>query len=149
METSIFFGFLWKYTCSCWDLLKLGIAVLKVKITQTTERETKSSLAKEQCAKEVEQKLYSVRNGKFYPIKRKCHKESRKHEEIEAITVGLTYVIFISFNINVLSGSTPVFYFYNENVTGKGGNDLCLMMKHFYQNILSSILKHIIIFCDL
>lgn len=45
--------------------------MLEVKINKITDEETKASLAKDLCIKEMNQKLHLERSAKFYFIKRK------------------------------------------------------------------------------
>lgn len=92
-----------------------------------------------------EKKVHLARSTKFYSIKRKSRTESRKKEEIEAVTVDFqknlpthnitTFDVyyrrqlnFISFNVHVSSDSTSVYYTYDESVARKGADDVCSML---------------------
>lgn len=162
---NISFGYPRKDTCSNCGVLKSEISVLEGKMLNPTDEETRSSLEKELWIKEKEKKVHLARSEKVYSIKKKFRKESRKHEELEAFTIDYQKNLptpnittsdvyyrrqlnFISFNIHVLSDSTSVFYTYDESVARKGADDVCSMLKHFFENILSSKVKHIVIFCD-
>jgi hypothetical protein len=162
---NISFGYPRKDTCSCCDILKSEISVLEDKVMKSTDKETKALFEQELHKKETEKKVHLAKSEKFYSIKRNCRKKSRKNEEVEAITVDFQKNLptpnittsdvyyrrqlnFISFNIHILSDSTSVFYTYDESVARKGADDVCSMIKHFVDNILSPTVKHLIIFCD-
>lgn len=159
------FGYPRKDTCSNCDLLKAEISVLEEKITMAADEETKESLKQTLLKKEKDKKVHLARSTQFYSIKRKYRKESRKKEEIEAITVDFQKNLptpnittsdvyyrrqlnFISFNVHILSDSTSVFYTYDESIARKGADDVCSMLEHFFNEVLSSTVRQIIIFCD-
>lgn len=162
---NISFGYPRKDTCSSCDILKSEISVLEDKVTKVVDDESKAALKQELINKEKEKKVHLARSEKFYTIKRNCRKESRKNEEFEAVTVDYQKNLptpnittsdvyyrrqlnFISFNIHILSDSTSVFYTYDESVARKGADDVCSMLKHFFEAILSPKVKHLVIFCD-
>ena len=162
---NISFGYPRKDTCSSCDIMKSEISILEDNITKASDEELKTSIALELKKKQVEKKLHLARSEKFYSIKRNCRKQSNKNEEVEAITVDYQKNLptpnittsdvyyrrqlnFISFNIHVLSDSTSIFYTYDESVAKKGADDVCSMLKHYFEHILSPTVKHLVMFCD-
>lgn len=55
---------------------------------------------------------------------------------------------FISFNVHVLSKNTSVFYTYDESVAKEGTDDVCSMLEHFFDKLLSSTVRRLVVFCD-
>lgn len=162
---NISFGYPRKDTCSSCDQFKAEISVIGEKLATCRDEETKKALNKTLKEKEKEKLVHLKRSSKFYSLKRKYRKESRKNTELEAVTMDFQKNLptpnittsdvyyrrqlnFISFNIHVLSDSTSVFYTYDESVARKGADDVCSMLEHFVCNELCSEVRHFIIFCD-
>lgn len=53
---------------------------------------------------------------------------------------------FISFNVHVLSKNTSVFYKYDESVAKKGADDVCSMLEHSFDKLLSSTVRRLVVF---
>lgn len=162
---NISFGYPRKDTCSTCDVLKAEISVLEEKINGADDKKTKDTLSQDLTKKQKEKEIHLAKGAKFYSIKTKCRKEARKKEEFEAVTMDFQKNLptpnittsdvyyrrqlnFISFNVHVLSDSTSLFYTYDETVAKKGADDVCSMLEHFFDNVLSLNVRHLVLFCD-
>jgi hypothetical protein len=162
---NISFGFPRKDTCSTCDLLKAEMAVAEKIILECADEETKVSASKSLHTKENEHAIHLALSAKFYDLKKDYKKKSKQQSDMACITMDFQKNLptpnittsdvyyrrqlnFISFNIHILKDSTSIFYTYDESVARKGADEVCSMLDHFFSTVLSSEIRHLIIFCD-
>jgi len=75
-------------------------------------------------------------------------KKRSKYECKQGKIIIVKVLVFIYSNVHVLSDETSIFYMYNETITQKGADDVCLILEHYFFKILDPKVRKLVIFCD-
>lgn len=162
---NISFGYPRTDTCSYCDEHNIKLECLKIELKESHIVEEKSEIEVKVREIETQLKLHLKKSEKFYELKRKARKLSKKNNNYTAICMDFgrnlcvpnitsndayykRQVSVFCFNVHNLGKNDSCFYVYPECEGRKGSANVCDMLLHYVDNHLSEQVEHLHIFAD-
>lgn len=163
---NISFGYPRTDTCSQCDEYKAKIRQIELEISQLQMSDkTEEQLNQNKKNLEVANNLHLKKAEKFYEIKRKARKNSKRTPEVMCIAMDFQknlpipnlstndvyykrQLSFYIFNIHELPSKKSYFFTYDETVAKKGSNEVTSMLHHYLTHLMNPEVRHLKIFCD-
>ncbi|XP_022204396.1 uncharacterized protein LOC111049285 [Nilaparvata lugens] len=164
-DFNISFGYPRTDTCSFCDEHNIKLECLKIELKEIKDDEKKAEAETKVREVEIQLKLHLKKAEKFYQLKAKARKLSKKPGGYTAVCMDFGKNLCVPnitsndayykrqlsvfcFNIHNLGKNDSLFYLYPESEGKKGSANVCDLLFHFVNNYLSEQVEHLHIFAD-
>ncbi|RZF38967.1 hypothetical protein LSTR_LSTR003710 [Laodelphax striatellus] len=162
---NISFGYPRTDTCSFCDENNIKLECMRMELKEIKDCEQKAEAETRIREMEIQLKLHLKKAEKFYQIKAKARKLSKKSAGYTAVCMDFGKNLCVPnitsnnayykrqlsvfcFNIHNLGENNSYFYLYPESEGRKGSANVCDLLLHFVNTHLSQQVEHLHIFAD-